>query len=69
MSGDGRPTSSGMTALRALKDRPLSPEEVARRVNQSLPRVRSGLREFQNAGFVEEAEGRYRLSGRGAEVI
>ncbi len=64
-----QPTPSGMAVLRALKNGALSPEEAASRINQLLPRVRSGLRELRNAGLVEEVEGRYRLSKSGARFV
>jgi predicted transcriptional regulator len=65
VSPDGKPTSSGMALLKSLKNEALSPEEVASKTGQPLFRVRSGLRELKNAGFVEEAEEKYRLSKSG----
>jgi len=62
VSPDGKPTSSGMALLKSLKDAALSPEEVAGKTGLPLFRVRSGLRELKNAGLVEEAENKYKLS-------
>jgi DNA-binding IclR family transcriptional regulator len=62
VSPDGKPTSSGMATLKALKEGALTPEEVAAKTGQPLFRVRSGLRELKNAGFVEETENKYALS-------
>jgi predicted transcriptional regulator len=51
-----------MATLKALKEGALTPEEVAAKTGQPLFRVRSGLRELKNAGFVEETENKYALS-------
>jgi len=69
VSPDGKPTSSGMTTLKSLKDETLTPEEVANKTGQPLFRVRSGLRELKNAGFVEETQGKYALSETGKAAI
>ena len=69
VSPDGKPTSSGMATLKALKNCALSPEEIAGKTDQPLFRVRSGLRELKNAGFVEESEDKYMLSKSGNAVI
>jgi len=69
ISPDGKPTSSGMETLKSLKDTALSPEEIAAKTGHPLFRVRSGLRELKNAGFVEETAEKYRLSATGAKVV
>jgi len=69
VSPDGKPTSTGMMILRLLKSGALSPIELAAKSGQSLPRVRSGLRELKDAGFVEETEGKYKLSERGVALL
>jgi predicted transcriptional regulator len=66
---DGKPTKSGVVTLRSLKDGELSPEEVATKTGQPLFKVRSGLRELKNAGFVEEAGEKYVLSNTGEVAI
>jgi predicted transcriptional regulator len=66
---DGKPTTSGVVTLRSLKDGALSPEEVATKTGQPLFKVRSGLRELKNAGFVEEADEKYALSNTGEAAI
>jgi DNA-binding IclR family transcriptional regulator len=65
VSPDGKPTSSGMALLRSLRNGALSPKEIASKTGQPLFRVRSGLRELKNAGFVDETEDKYRLSENG----
>lgn len=69
VSSDGKPTSSGMALLKSLKNETLSPEDVANKTGQPLFRVRSGLRELKNAGFVEEAQDKYSLSETGKTVV
>ena len=69
VSPDGKPTSSGMAVLKSLKDGALSPEVIAGKTGQPLFRVRSGLRELKNAGFVEETEDKYALSKSGETAI
>lgn len=69
VSSDGKPTSSGMAVLKSLKDAALSPEEISSKTGQPLFRVRSGLRELKNAGFVEEIAEKYTLSKNGANAV
>jgi predicted transcriptional regulator len=58
-----------MATLKSLKDGALSPEEAAGKTGQPLFRVRSGLRELKNAGFVEEKDDKYVLSKNGETAI
>jgi len=69
VSPDGKPTSTGKATLAALKGVALSPEEVAGKTGQPLFRVRSGLRELKNAGFVEEVDTKYRLTKNGETMV
>jgi predicted transcriptional regulator len=69
LSPDGKPTSTGMAVLKSLKDGASSPEEIASKTGQPLFRVRSGLRELKNAGFVEETEDQYILSKSGNAAV
>jgi predicted transcriptional regulator len=69
ISPDGKPTSSGMAVLQSLKDGALSPEEIASKTGQPLFRVRSGLRELQNAVLVEETKDKYKLSKEGEKLV
>jgi hypothetical protein len=62
IAGDGKPTSSGIAILKTLKSEALLPEEVANKIGQPLFRVRSSLRELKSAGFLDQAEDRYKLS-------
>jgi predicted transcriptional regulator len=69
VSPDGKPTTSGMTTLKALRNAALSPEEISVKTGQPLFRVRSGLRELKSAGLVEETEDKYKLSKTGEAAI
>jgi predicted transcriptional regulator len=69
VSPDGKPTTSGMTTLKALRNAVLSPEEIAVKTGQPLFRVRSGLRELKSAGLVEETEDKYKISKTGETAI
>jgi predicted transcriptional regulator len=69
VSPDGKPTTSGMAVLKSLKDGASSPEKIANKTGQPLFRVRSGLRELKNAGFVEETEDKYSLSETGKTIV
>ncbi len=69
VSPDGKPTLSGMALLKSLKNGALSPNEIASKTGQPLFRVRSGLRELKNAGFVEEFEDKYGLSKNGKMLV
>jgi len=69
VSPDGKPTSTGMALLKSLRNEALSPEEITSKTGQSSFRVRSGLRELKNAGFVEETGDKYGLSETGKTVV
>jgi predicted transcriptional regulator len=58
-----------MALLKSLKEGALSPKDIADKTGQPLFRVRSGLRELKNAGFVEEAEDKYGLSRNGKTLV
>lgn len=69
ISADGKPTTSGMMTLKTLKDNALSPEEIAAKTGQPLFKVRSGLRELKNAGFIEENNEKFSLTAQGQKVL
>jgi predicted transcriptional regulator len=69
VSPDGKPTPSGMALLNSLENGALFPKEIVGKTGQPLFRIRSGLRELKNAGFVEEAEGKYKLTKNGEAVL
>jgi DNA-binding IclR family transcriptional regulator len=69
ISPDGKPTESGSKMLRALKAGLGAPEEIAKETGLPLFRVRSGLRELTEAGLAKQADDRYGLSEKGAELV
>jgi predicted transcriptional regulator len=69
VSSNGKPTSSGMVLLKSLQKGALSVEEIAKTTGQPLFRVRSGLRELKNAGFIEDRDEKYLLSDDGSKII
>ena len=58
-----------MALLKSLQNEALSVEEIAKTTSQPLFRVRSGLRELKNAGFVEIRDEKYLLSDSGYKII
>ncbi|OGO02534.1 MAG: hypothetical protein A2Y91_01410 [Chloroflexi bacterium RBG_13_54_8] len=69
ISPDGKPTQSGIKLLQALKSGAKSPDEVAQDSGLPLFRVRSGLRELAQAGFVNPKADGYELLPAGRELI
>jgi len=68
VSSDGKPTPSAKKILESLRDKSLSPENLATLVDQPLFRVRSSLRELATAGWIQESDGRYGLTEQGARL-
>ena len=69
ISPDGKLTESGTKMLRALKSGLGAPEEIAKNAGLPLFRVRSGLREFIQAGFASQKGDKYELSPKGVELL
>jgi predicted transcriptional regulator len=69
VSPDGKPTESGLKTLTAVKEGAKTPEKVAAATEQPMFRVRSGLRELVNAGFLAEKDGEYSLTETGANIL
>jgi DNA-binding IclR family transcriptional regulator len=68
VSADGKPTPSARKLLESLKDKNLSPEDLATLVDQPLFRVRSSLRELVAAGWIKESDERYGLTEQGLRI-
>ena len=66
---DGKPTESGTRMLRALKSGLESAEEVAQSIGLPMFKVRSGFRQFTQAGLATEKDDRYKITEKGAELI
>ncbi len=69
ISPDGKPTDSGTKMLRAIKSGLVSPEEIAKDAGLPLFRVRSGLRELNEAGLASQKGESFELTAKGAELI
>ena len=69
ISPDGRPTESGAKMLRALKGGAKIPENVAEDTGLPMFRVRSGLRELCQKGFVVNKGDKYDISPKGIELV
>ena len=69
VSPDGKPTKSGLKILSALENKTLSSQEISSITGLPLFRVRSGLREMINAGFITEKEGNFLLTEKGSSFI
>jgi len=65
ISADGKPTGSGIKILRVLKSGLASAEEIARATGLPPFRVRSGLREFAEAGLAVETVNAYEITDKG----
>jgi DNA-binding IclR family transcriptional regulator len=69
VSPDGKPTSSGLATLNAVNSGVTSPKEIADATGQPLFRVRSGLRELVDAGFLDTSDDKYKLTAQGQSVL
>ena len=69
VSADGKPTKSGIDTLSALKSGASTPKAVAESTGQPLFRVRSGLRELVNAGFIKQVDDNYQLTAEGSKLV
>jgi predicted transcriptional regulator len=69
ISSDGKPTESGTKMLRAVKSGQGVAEEIAKGTGLPLFRVRSGLRELNQAGLVVEKAGKYEITEKGAALV
>jgi DNA-binding IclR family transcriptional regulator len=68
ISPDGKPTESGAKMLRALKAKAGSAEEVAQKAGLPLFRVRSGLRDLEQAGLATPKDDKYELTDKGIKL-
>ncbi|MEW6725834.1 MAG: hypothetical protein ACOYU7_08745 [Bacillota bacterium] len=62
---DGAVTRPGKLILQALVEGAATPEEAAEVSNIPVYRVRSGLREMAQAGYIQEENGRYTITDLG----
>jgi len=69
VSPDGKPTKSGIATLSALKSGASTANAVSEVTGQPLFKVRSGLRELVNAGFVKQVDDNYQLTTEGSKLV
>ena len=69
VSPDGKPTQSGLATLNAVKYGVYTLREIGNATGQPLFRVRSGLRELVNAGFLELSGDKYSLTSDGENIL
>ena len=69
VSPDGKPTKSGIATLSALKNGALTAEDVSKVTGNPMFKVRSGLRELVNAGFVTQVDDKYQLTTEGSKLV
>ena len=69
VSADGKPTKSGIATLAAIKKGALTAKAVSENSKQPMFKVRSGLRELVNAGFVSKTGNEYQLTEQGAKLL
>ena len=65
---DGSLTPSAKILLSSLGE-PLTPEDIALRLNQPLFKVRSILREMLNAGLAAAEHEKYKITTQGKEKL
>lgn len=68
ISPDGKPTESGKKILEAAKD-PRTLEEISITIDLPLFRVRSGLRDLVEAGYLKEEDQKYKIMEKGFKAL
>lgn len=69
VSSDGKPTGTGIETLRAIQGGAVIPIKISETTGHPMFKVRSGLRELTNAGFLEQESGKYHLTELGKKAI
>jgi len=69
VSADGKPTKSGIEMLSALKGGASTPDALSGATGMPMFRVRSGLRQLVNAGFVKQVGDNYQLTPEGSKIV
>ena len=68
ISADGKPTTSGVAMLSVLKSGASTPNAISEATEMPIFRVRSGLRQLVNAGFVKQVDDNYQLTPEGSKL-
>jgi DNA-binding IclR family transcriptional regulator len=69
VSPDGKPSETGIITLKAVQGGAETPEQVAEVTGNPMFKVRSGLRDLVNAGFLELKGGKYSLTETALDAI
>ena len=69
VSPEGKPTGTGIVTLNAVKGGSDTPEKVAEATGNPMFKVRSGLRDLVNAGFLELKGGKYSLTETALDAL
>jgi hypothetical protein len=68
VSPNGKPTESGKKMLKAALEL-RTPEEIASAAALPLFRVRSGIRDLIEAGYLKEAQGKFIITDAGLKAL
>ena len=69
VSSDGKPTGTGLKTLKAVHGGAETPKKVAEATGQPMFKVRSGLRELVNAGFLKLEDNIYSLTETALDTL
>ena len=69
VSPDGKPSETGIITLKAVQGGADTPEAVQAATGNPMFKVRSGLRDLVNAGFLELMDGKYSLTEAALDTL
>ena len=69
VSPDGKPSETGIVTLKAVQSGADTPEKVQTATGNPMFKVRSGLRDLVNAGFLELKGGKYSLTETALDAL
>jgi len=69
VSPDGKPSETGIITLKAVQAGADTPEKVQEATGNPMFKVRSGLRDLVNAGYLELKGGKYSLTDTALDAL
>ena len=69
VSPDGKPSETGIVTLKAVQAGADTPEKVQEATGNPMFKVRSGLRDLVDAGFLELKGGKYSLTETAQDAL
>ena len=69
VSPDGKPSETGIVTLKAVQAGADTPEKVQEATGNPMFKVRSGLRDLVNAGYLELKGGKYSLTETALDTL